>query len=56
MATVSSVLPESTTTMSSAQRTDSSAAPMLQASFLVMTMTETRATAGSLSPGTGTLP
>src|SRR3989442_15432120 len=46
MAAVSSVLHESTTIRSSAQATESSAAAMSAASFFVMTVTETFATAG----------
>ncbi len=54
MATVSSVLCESTTTISSAQATDASASPISAASFLVMTVTESFGTAGSvLEGGTG---
>ena len=45
-ATVSSVLSASTTTISSAQATEASAASMLAASFLVMTVTETFGTSG----------
>src|SRR5262245_36832336 len=48
IATVSSVLPESTTMISSAQAADASARPMSPASFLVMTVTETFGTQGSL--------
>ena len=48
MATVSSVLSESTTTISSAQRTDSSAAAMLLASLRVMTVTVTFCTGNSV--------
>ena len=46
LATVSSVLSESTTTISSAQATDSSAAAMFAASFRVMTVTESFGTGG----------
>jgi hypothetical protein len=49
MATVSSVLCESTTTISSAHDTDASAAPMSAASFLVMTVTESFGTARSVT-------
>src|SRR4051794_37069800 len=49
MATVSSVLRESTTTISSAQATDASASAMSAASFLVMTVTESFGTAGVYS-------
>ena len=45
-ATVSSVLSESTTMISSAQVTDASALPMSAASFLVMTVTDSFATPG----------
>src|SRR5262245_42844672 len=48
-ATVSSVLCESTTTISSAQETDESAASMSAASFLVMTVTESFGTARSVT-------
>ena len=46
MATVSSVLCESTTMSSSAQDADASASPMSAASFLVMTVTDTFGTVG----------
>src|SRR5581483_3350944 len=49
MATVSSVLIASTSTMSSANRTDASAASMSAASFLVMTVTESFGTVRSIS-------
>jgi hypothetical protein len=48
MATVSSLLPESTTMRSSAHETDWSAAAMSPASFFVMTVTESFGTGGSL--------
>src|SRR5713101_6023061 len=51
MATVSSVLSESTTTISSAQATDASAWPISAASFLVMTVTESFGTQRSLLAG-----
>src|SRR5207302_1354191 len=41
---------ESTTTMSSAKQTDSSAGPMSAASFLVMTVTESFGTVRSVLP------
>src|SRR5262245_6079010 len=50
-ATVSSVLSESTTMISSAQRTEASAAWMCADSFLVMTVTESFGTAGSVLEG-----
>jgi len=46
METVSSLLSESTTTSSSAQATDVSAAAMSAASFLVMTVTDSFGTGG----------
>ena len=46
MATVSSVLIESTTMISSAQATDFSASPISAASFMVMIVTETFGTRG----------
>jgi hypothetical protein len=46
MATVSSVLPESTTTTSSAHAALSIAAPICAASFSVMMVTETLGTTG----------
>src|SRR5256885_2470188 len=46
MATVASLLSESTTTISSAQATDFSASPMSVASFLVMTVTDSFGTEG----------
>ena len=49
MATVSSVLSESTTTISSAQRTDANALPMSAASFLVMIVTDSFGTAPEFS-------
>ena len=48
MATVSSVLPESTTMRSSAHDTESSAAAMSPASFFVMMVTESFGTGGSV--------
>jgi hypothetical protein len=49
MSAVSSALPESTTTISSAQETESSAAARFRDSSLVMTVTETAGTDGMLS-------
>src|SRR3954451_12383759 len=51
MATVSSVLCESTTTISSAQATDAKASAMSAASFLVMTVTETGGTRAEVYSG-----
>src|SRR4051812_30826041 len=51
MATVSSVLCESTTTISSAQATDAKASPISAASFLVMTVTETGGTRAEVYSG-----
>ena len=53
MATVSSVLPQSTTTISSAQTALSMAAPMWSASFMVMMVTVTGGTGGILPSGFG---
>src|SRR5262245_65878980 len=51
MLTVSSVLSESTTTISSAQATDSRAAAICAASFFAMTVTESFGTVPSVTWG-----